>query len=306
MNKPEYYNPDLSNMHLVVGEPRSGTSLMMNLLRTNLGDNKIIGEKFNFRKYHGMFSDGATIDFAKDLANNTYNDKNPDGFWECSMTISGVNKLCGDKWIKIICKGLPNSIYIEYIDKVIFMIRNPASCIKSRNKLDGNLYSPEIWYNNVLKSVNYLIENNVDILFVPYENLIENSDYELNRISNFIGKDLQNTCIDKNLQRNISELKNNTATDLYLDLRDNNISNISKYKLIDNIIEIPKKTRLPKKIDKNLNTINLNKCKNCVFRVNEKCSNLNKNILDVIQDYKQCPILQQQISKIKNCKTCKK
>lgn len=145
-------------------------------------------------------------------------DMNPNGFWEMLYTVQGchyryadlerLDKLLTEEkksFCKIVSQGLAQSDP-KYIDKVIFMIRHPRAVAKSqerlvrpgplgdiaRTKVDGEklkVHSPEMFIN-VTGMVSYWFKRNPDIpvLYVFYDELLQNPDKVLSEIQEFIGE----------------------------------------------------------------------------------------------------------------------
>lgn len=153
-------------MIIISGCSRSGTSLTMDLLRTALGDDSIVGDKFpqeaNIEKFMKRREEETDNEYEariyewkarnpyweKDLAESK--DMNPNGFWECKYSVRGIfdppshieppehqkellvngkNKVC-----KIVSQGLANSDP-KYIDKIVLLLRHPAEVAKSQERL---------------------------------------------------------------------------------------------------------------------------------------------------------------------------
>lgn len=156
-------------MIVISGCPRSGTSLMTNLIQTGLDDGRkrLVGSQFMGIKEEGKFQ--KIPNEPKNVTNcrkyiqtlwpkNKINenvessvDMNPDGFWECKYTVGGCfyqfnNKddlakfelekqgLEKDSICKIVSQGLVNSDP-RYINKVVFMMRHPRAVAKSQERL---------------------------------------------------------------------------------------------------------------------------------------------------------------------------
>lgn len=151
-------------MLIVSGCPRSGTSLMMQILRSALGESRILGSQFpqekgeqrkkwrlpgetdaqySYRQYALEVEPGRDLEKSKDL--------NPDGFWECPFTVPGVRysfehedlldsllKEGDEKVCKIVSNGLAHSDP-RFVDKVILMARHPRSVAKSQERLHREL-----------------------------------------------------------------------------------------------------------------------------------------------------------------------
>jgi len=155
-------------MYVVSGCPRSGTSLMMDILRETFGEDRILGEKFiqeesedkykeqkedetdeqySARMYiYKKFEDPEKKKKRKENIEKTKN-MNPNGFWEMLYTVRGcffrfqdseqLEKLLTEEKksiCKIVSQGLINSDP-KYIDKIIYMIRHPRSVAKSQENL---------------------------------------------------------------------------------------------------------------------------------------------------------------------------
>lgn len=112
-------------MIIVSGEPRSGTSLMMQTLK-HLGID-VVGDKF------------------WEKGSQSKRDLNPDGFYEVKkVVVGGINKdnakLYQNKAVKVITVGiLPdanNSSSLEYCERLIYCTRSPAEIAMSQTKLE--------------------------------------------------------------------------------------------------------------------------------------------------------------------------
>lgn len=149
---------------VVSGCPRSGTSLMMLLMREALGENRIFGEKFpQLRKREALNAKPGDARHAWRLYSLNEEkkddpdwfvqtkDMNPNGFWECLFTTQGIHWARGrahglddllekekSPVCKIVSQGLARSD-AKYIKKVIFMLRDPGSVAKSQERLKRKL-----------------------------------------------------------------------------------------------------------------------------------------------------------------------
>jgi hypothetical protein len=159
-------------MIVISGCPRSGTSLMTNLIRTGLDDGaeRMVGLQFmNIKpdkkkkapkmtspKGHQKCVKYVQENFGqrgqrgkKDVEDSV--DMNPDGFWECQYTVQGCtysfqnsDELVGfveekngekrDSICKIVSQGLCNTDP-NYVNKVVFMMRHPRAVAKSQERL---------------------------------------------------------------------------------------------------------------------------------------------------------------------------
>jgi len=151
-------------MIVVSGCPRSGTSLMMKILRTALGEDAILGSQFPQEKHqeamrrklpretdaqHAYRMYALALDPVKDVDGSK--DMNPDGFWECAFTVRGVRYhaemeqlleellAAGEGRVcKIVSQGLARSDP-RFVDKVILMARSPREVAKSQERLKRKL-----------------------------------------------------------------------------------------------------------------------------------------------------------------------
>lgn len=152
-------------MYVISGCPRSGTSLMMDLMRVAYGEERLLGtkfpsqdriekaekqrpnesdEKYRIRKY---VMDRMKEESKVEKRFEETKDMNPNGFWEMLYTVQGCHYRFGDldrldkllkeekkSFCKIVSQGLANSDP-KYVDKVIFMIRHPRAVAKSQERL---------------------------------------------------------------------------------------------------------------------------------------------------------------------------
>jgi hypothetical protein len=156
-------------MYVVSGCPRSGTSLMMDILRSVFGEERILGKKFpqeeHIEEIESQGEDESNEHYEarmylydrnsdkeqlmKDLEESK--DMNPNGFWEMLYTVQGIQYRLGDverlkkllteekkSICKIVSQGLANSDP-KYIDKMIYMIRHPRQVAKSQERLKGRM-----------------------------------------------------------------------------------------------------------------------------------------------------------------------
>lgn len=152
-------------MIVVSGCPRSGTSLMMDLMRVTFGEDRLHGEKFPQEKRIKYLDephegeDKWKFQCRQYLQRPNYHkvkeefeetkDMNPNGFWEGLYSVQGVyyrfhdhenlkkleNEKRGEKTIaKIVSQGLIASDP-KYIDKIVYMIRHPRAVAKSQERL---------------------------------------------------------------------------------------------------------------------------------------------------------------------------
>jgi len=225
----------------VSGCPRSGTSLMMDCLRIAFGDDRIIGhkfpqeqriaiglqkhdeetdEEFEARQYiREIVAPNAERDF------KISKDMNPNGFWECRYSVRGIKwhmnmpKLDG-QICKIVSQGLFNS-NPEYIDKIIYMLRDPRQVAKSQERLKRfpfmtheeevesglRIHTPEMFINVTYQACKWLLANpDIPILVISFDDLIMYPDETLGKVQNFLEEgDFSRHQIDPKLKRSYPE-----------------------------------------------------------------------------------------------------
>lgn len=180
---------------VVSGLPRSGTSMMMQIL-SNGG-------------LEALTDNEREADIS-----------NPKGYYEYKpvMSLHRDNSWLGlaqNKSVKIVAPLL-KFIHREHRYKVIFMNRDIHEIVRSQQKMIGKdpntlplpllrafekqLRTIEFWKNN---------EPGVEILFINYTDMLENPDKEIDKICEFLGtplnKDAMKRSVDKSLYRNRSE-----------------------------------------------------------------------------------------------------
>jgi len=226
-------------MIIISGCPRSGTSLMMDIMRETFGEKRILGKKFpqdqkikyynnqapketngqyDIRKYKQELNERKSgINPVKDFEETK--DMNPNGFWEMLYTVQGcfyrfkdannLEILLKEKEksiCKIVSQGLINSDP-QYIDKIIYMIRHPRAVAKSQERLKRNLpsfqtekgikhledevtiHSPEMYINVTIQAAKWLLKyKNKEVLFLHFEDLLEQPEKELKRVQSFLNE----------------------------------------------------------------------------------------------------------------------
>jgi hypothetical protein len=215
-------------MIVVSGNPRSGTSLMMNIMRHGLGEDRIIGkEKPNAVKEEdignnvGKFLKKAHIDQKFDLEEEEH--PNPNGFWEYFFTVKGlhystvkreyetIQKIVNaeKEYVgKIVSQGLTRTDPV-YVSKIIYMLRDPRQVRKSMQRLNKNENAknfPDMFIDNAAKAATWLsINNEIPILFVNYDDVIYDTKNTLNKIKVFLDEpfDVDNAlpCVNQKLNR---------------------------------------------------------------------------------------------------------
>jgi hypothetical protein len=222
-------------MYVVSGCPRSGTSLMMDILREVFGEERILGKKFpqeeRIEEIERQGDEETDEHYAARMyLYNRNNDKekilkdleeskdmNPNGFWEMLYSVQGIQYRLGDierlnkllteeekSICKIVSQGLANSDP-RFIDKMIYMIRHPRQVAKSQERLkrqfpmdqtpvlangeEVKVHTPEMYINVTNIAASWLVANpKVPVLFINFDDLIENPDQELSRIQEFLGE----------------------------------------------------------------------------------------------------------------------
>lgn len=180
---------------IVSGLPRSGTSLMMQML------------------------DKAGLDILTD-GKRKANESNPKGFYEYDpvMSLHKDNSWLGlskDKTVKIVAPLL-KYLDSKYRYKIIFMTRNLNEIVRSQRKMVGKdentlplalldnykslLQTVENWYHN---------QPGVEMIYLDYVDVLDNPKQAMEDTEKFLGLDLNIkqavTCVDKSLYRNRSQ-----------------------------------------------------------------------------------------------------
>lgn len=211
-------------MIIVSGCPRSGTSLTMDIMRSAVGEENIMGAKqpnglaqhpkesdvqFSIRSHLQAKAHKKREDKGKDM--------NPNGFWECKFSVGGIkpspitfrseledileNKkstVC-----KVVSQGLLSSDS-RFIDKIIYLHRHPRTVAKSQEKLtrgkeirigqedhniiDAPIHSPKMYIEVTLAACRWFLENpEIPVLFIAYENMLKSPSDEIEKIEAFVG-----------------------------------------------------------------------------------------------------------------------
>lgn len=195
-------------MIVISGCPRSGTSLMMDLMRIALGDDRIIGKQWPQEREHENACVNAYAEHVKTMRNPGWRKQlaetkamNPNGFYECHWTVQGIQYTPDsppeDHAAKIVSQGLARS-NPAYIDKIILMVRHPWAVAKShcnlvtqvpihsRNKDLGGA-DPEMYVRVTAMAAAWIQQHRPDLLLVNFDELIGNPDDILTGIEAFIG-----------------------------------------------------------------------------------------------------------------------
>ena len=187
---------------VVSGLPRSGTSLMMQMLDKGGCEVLVDGKR------------------EADVSN-------PKGYYEYEpvMSIHKSNlwlEEAKDKVVKIVAPLL-KFLSPKYRYKIIFMTRDLNEVIKSQQVMQGkddNAFPVKLVeaYHKLLNSVKVWKnrEPGVEMIYVNYKDVLDNPGPELERIESFVGLPLNKEdmigCIDKSLHRNKVEPKGSTVS----------------------------------------------------------------------------------------------
>ncbi|WP_052467114.1 alkaline phosphatase family protein [Psychroserpens damuponensis] len=177
---------------IVSGLPRSGTSVMMQML--NKGGVEVLTD-----------------------ANRKADASNPKGYFEYDpvMSIHKDNKwldLAQNKSVKVVAPLL-KFLDPKYRYKVIFMSRDLNEIVKSQQKMIGkdpetlptrlfetykkHLHQVDVWKDK---------EPSVELIYVDYKDVINDSKTVVDKVTSFVGVDMNKDemlkCVDKSLYRN--------------------------------------------------------------------------------------------------------
>jgi len=177
---------------IVSGLPRSGTSLMMQML------------------------DKGGMDCLVD-GNREADESNPKGYYEYEpvMSIQKDSSWLGkaqNKTVKIVAPLL-NQIDRQYRYKIIFMTRDLNEILKSQQKMIGK--SEDVFPVKLYNEFQKLLANvevwkkkepGIEIIYLDYSEVLENPETATAHIESFLGIELDKSkmikCIDKSLYRN--------------------------------------------------------------------------------------------------------
>jgi len=142
---------------------------------------------------------------------------NPKGYFEYDP-VKSIHKdnawleLAKNKSVKVVAPLL-KFLSPKYRYKVIFMNRDLSEIIKSQQKMIGknqDVLPVKLFeaYNKQLSQVETwkLKEPGVELIYVNYKDVLNNTEETLKKVASFIGLDLNTTemmaCVDKSLYRN--------------------------------------------------------------------------------------------------------
>jgi hypothetical protein len=208
------------------GVPRSGTSLLMNILIVLLGEAQLIGSKFMGRdedaprperkprelnpiqEYNQAKREGfKKPDKKKDFAD--MKDMNPNGFFECPFTVQGlywrpqvhelmkrVDDLETEPFCKIVSNGLLKSDPTK-ISKIVYMLRDPHEVAKSQERLgrqfelpEGEkIHSPDFFITATVQFCRWAVKyaQDVEIFIVNHGHLLASPVDQVESIAEFLG-----------------------------------------------------------------------------------------------------------------------
>ena len=215
-------------MRIVSGCPRSGTSMMMDMLRRCVGDDKILGKGFEEQEEPANPA-RAYLMAQRDDSRAKAKDMNPGGFWECQYTVQGCHYRLGDKEhlaelenesledsmvCKIVSQGLTTT-HPRYVHKVLYMLRDPYSVAKSQERLtrpglpdemleEIKINTPVMFNRVSVTAARWFLENpEIPLMIVDYDKMIEHPEEVLPAIGEFFALDPAKAieAIDPNLRR---------------------------------------------------------------------------------------------------------
>lgn len=227
-------------MIIISGCPRSGTSVMMDIMRSACGDDKLIGSKFpnqppenkrdidvsKLRPIRQRLIEKHKPDLERRQAKTK--DMNPHGFWECQYSVQGIQynfvkreeqddllENGKDKICKIVSQGLIDSDP-RFIDKVVFMMRHPRAVAKSQERLTRQIgdeslkvHTPEMFIQVTAQAARWrLAYPDIPFIVIHYEDVISDPNAVQGKLQTFIGTgDFKRgmTVVDPNLQRSKHE-----------------------------------------------------------------------------------------------------
>jgi len=226
-------------MIVVTGCPRSGTSMMMDILRNGLGvahtiGHDIVPSKDELKKAEEhVLAKGNPIEiyeFGKNGPKRTERIMrstcmNPNGFYECAYSVRGVfwsvsvadlyERVANSNdrdFIKIVSSGLVNT-QPEFIHRIIWMLRDPRAVAKSQEQLGGfvrgdlkdKVHNPLFFIKSNVTAANYLQKFKVPYKVVVYEDLIAEPMSTISQLADFLEVDFDSekaaTVIDPELKR---------------------------------------------------------------------------------------------------------
>lgn len=214
-------------MIIVSGCPRSGTSMMMRIMRDVFGEERILGEErpqeraipdtTSATEIQQYIADKRKEKQPEDRQKRA-RDMNPNGYFEMAFSVRGVfyqpqhedllNEIVAEekpRVCKIVSQGLARSDP-RYIDKIIYMARDPRAVAKSQERLGrDNPMDPESapvkdgekvlirsvsMFNQVSVAAAHWLDNHRDIPIhiVDYDALLDDPVAMLQNLETFLGE----------------------------------------------------------------------------------------------------------------------
>lgn len=242
-------------MIIVSGCPRSGTSMMMRIMRDVFGEERILGEErpqeraipdtTSATEIQQYIADKRKEKQPEDRQKRA-RDMNPNGYFEMAFSVRGVfyqpqhedllNEIVAEekpRVCKIVSQGLARSDP-RYIDKIIYMARDPRAVAKSQERLGrDNPMDPESapvkdgekvlirsvsMFNQVSIAAAHWLDNHRDIpvYIVNYDHLLDDPVPVLDAIQEFLGEgdfSMAQDLIDQSLRRSAPEDLEGEAAD---------------------------------------------------------------------------------------------
>ena len=237
-------------MIVVSGCPRSGTSMMMRIMESVFGEDRIIGrvKKDPEKKKKKEFSEIQKYLRKQDRRNQKNKeqakrakDMNPNGYYEMRFCVEGIyfrpyledlleeiedaSRQSEPRICKVVAQGLAHSDP-RFIDKIVYMARDPRAVAKSQERLGrNNPMTPEDaperdgkkvlirsaqMFNQVTTMAANWIERHpeIPVHIVNYDRLLDNPDAELRPLQEFLGEGdftSASALIDPTLRRSAPE-----------------------------------------------------------------------------------------------------
>lgn len=190
----------------LVGFPRSGTTLLNTILNCHRSI-ETIEEKPTFHVNYRYLIDNPeeSISFLNSIS-NSYLKGLSDDYYSNVGKYADINKKIIDKFpLRFIDIGIINKVFPNA--KYVFMIRHPLDCILSCfmqnfeiNDSMSNFFTIKEsgdFYNKSLNLWKDYVENlNLNVYYIYYENLINNFEYELKNLNEFLNVDFDENMLN--------------------------------------------------------------------------------------------------------------
>lgn len=216
-------------MIVISGSPRSGTSLTTSVVFSMLGQERLIGQEFPQRE---RFEQGPReSDKMWELRQIMMDSKDPrwkddwekiknmnrNGFWECPFTVQGIRyahafkpllkeivekkgKAGEQKVCKIVSNGLINSDP-QYIDRIIYIARDPYKVAKSQEALQRGMMpkeqkgdtfkikTPQLFMESTYQAARFFYENpDIPYKVIEYDKLVDDPVSVCEELREFMGE----------------------------------------------------------------------------------------------------------------------